>query len=266
MCYSIKPCKEACFFVINEEEAGHHEAHDTLEIFTNTNMSQKLATFVTQRKTSSSLGLHPMMKQPRLPGAEKFKFASSDKPLSSTNITLNHSKYRPLSISQTSEPSVPSPHHVFHSRTSSISSQNELRPMSSTLSVPTLNRNDSKRRAVLPITCKKTSRMLTNTNVELTVDPADLSSEENGRSPRLSLDSTRVPSCPNLETSSRSLNSSKTSLDTYFRKMSLQNSTIRELPPNFDWKNIRASPSRLSASCSSSCSSEENVWVLREDL
>ncbi|GBM10692.1 hypothetical protein AVEN_7958-1 [Araneus ventricosus] len=207
-----------------------------------------------------------MMKQPRLPGAEKFKFASSDKPLSATHITLNHSKYRPLSISQTSEPSVPSPHHVFHSRTSSISSQNELRPMSSTLSVPTLNRNDSKRRAVLPITCKKTSRMLTNTNVELTVDPADLSSEENGKSPRLSLDSTRVPSCPNLESSSRSLNSSKTSLDTYFRKMSLQNSTIRELPPNFDWKNIRASPSRLSASCSSSCSSEENVWVLREDL
>ncbi|GIY95435.1 uncharacterized protein CEXT_602611 [Caerostris extrusa] len=225
----------------------------------------KVATFVTQRKSSSPLSLHSMMKQPRLPGTEKFKFASSDKPLTTNHISLNNSKYRLSSISHGNEHNMAPSHYVFHSRTSSISSQNELKPMSATLSVPTLNRSDSKRRAVLPITCKKTSRMLTNTNVELTVDPADLSSEDNGKSSRRNLDSTRIPSCPNLETSSRSLNSSKTSLDTYFRKMSLQNPTIRELPPDFDWKNIRASPSRLSASCSSSCSSEENVWVLRED-
>ncbi|GFW64105.1 uncharacterized protein TNCV_708101 [Trichonephila clavipes] len=225
-----------------------------------------LATFGSLSNLPIPLRLDSTMKQPRLPGTEKFKFASSDKPITPTHITVNNnSKYRPLSVSQSNESNVPPSHFVFHSRTSSISSQSDLRPMSTTLSVPLLNRSDSKRRAVLPITCKKTSRMLTNTNVELNVDHADLYADENGKSPRLSLDSTRIPSCPNLETSSRSLNASKTSLDTYFRKMSLQNSTIREIPANFDWKNIRASPSRLSASCSSSCSSEENVWVLRED-
>lgn len=202
----------------------------------------------TNEKSSPFMGLHTIMKQPRLPGTEKFKFSTD--------------KHRPQSMSQASDTTV-TPQYVFHSRTSSVSSQSELRPMSTTMSVPTLYRNDSKRRAVLPITCKKTSRMLTNTNLELNVDQVDIIADGtiklNGRS------STRVPSCPNLESSPRSLTSSKTSLDTYFRKMSLQNSMIRELPPNFDWKNIRASPSRLSASCSSCCSSEENVWVLRED-
>lgn len=202
-----------------------------------------------------------MMKQPRLPGAEKFKFANSDKTMSSNHIVTSPKQRLSASLSQSSEQSI-TPHYIFHSRTSPSGSQGELSTITSTMSVPVLNRSDSRRRAVLPITCKKTSRMLNNTNLELNVDHADLISEDAVK-PRL--DSNRVPSCPNLETSSRSLNASKTSLDTYFRKMSLQNSTIREVPANFDWKNIRASPSRLSASCSSSCSSEENVWVLRED-
>lgn len=200
------------------------------------------------------------MKQPRLPGAEKFKFSNQDKSMRSSHISISCPKQRLSTLSQSSEPCV-APQFIFHSRTSPSSSQTELNTISPTLSVPALNRSDSRRRAVLPITCKKTSRMLNNTNLELNVDPADLISEE----PRkVRLDTNRVPSCPNLETSSRSLTSSKTSLDTYFRKMSLQNPAIREIPANFDWQNIRASPSRLSASCSSSCSSEENVWVLRE--
>ncbi|XP_035224887.1 uncharacterized protein LOC118197486 [Stegodyphus dumicola] len=205
------------------------------------------------------------MKQPRLPGAEKFKFASSEKPLSSSHITITSPKRISLSNNHGSDHSNSSHQYLFHSRSSSSCSQNELSSMTSTLSVPTLNRSDSRRRAVLPITCKKTSRMLTNTNLELNVDHADIIADDVVKTSRLNLDSNRVPSCPNLETSSRSLTASKTSLDTHFRKMSLQNSTIRELPPDFDWKNIRASPSKLSASCSSSCSSEENVWVLRED-
>lgn len=196
------------------------------------------------------MGLHTVIKPPRLPGTEKFKFSTTAE------------KHRPLSESQASETTV-TPQYMFHSRTSSISSQSDLRPIASTKSVPALNRHDSKRRAVLPITCKKTSRMLTNTNLELSVDPADIIPSDTAK--RNVRNSTRVPSCPNLESSPRSLNSSKSSLDTHFRKMSLQNPIIRELPKDFDWKNIRASPSRLSASCSSCCSSEENVWVLRED-
>ncbi|XP_054709827.1 uncharacterized protein LOC129219456 [Uloborus diversus] len=198
------------------------------------------------------------MKQPRLPGAEKFRFSTCERIPSSTNLTVTNPR-RLSSISQTSETDSSS-HFIYQSRSSPNGSQGEI---SSITSFPTLIRTESKRRAVLPITCKKTSRMLNNTNLELNVNHADLVSEDSVKLKRL--DSIRVPSCPNLETSNRSLNSSKSSLDTYFRKMSLQNSTIRETPCNFDWKNIRASPSRLSASCSSSCSSEENVWVLRED-
>lgn len=201
------------------------------------------------------------MKQPRLPGAEKFKFASPYKASHFPDMSVN-AKQRLSLVSQSSEQSI-SPYIMYTSRTSPCGSQGELASITSTKSVPILNRSDSKRRAVLPITCKKTSRMLNNTNLELNVNPADIISDD---AVKQRLDASRVPSCPNLETSSRSLNSSKTSLDTYFRKMSLQNSTIREMPTNFDWKNIRASPSRLSASCSSSCSSEENVWVMREDL
>ncbi|KAG8181941.1 hypothetical protein JTE90_000052 [Oedothorax gibbosus] len=212
-----------------------------------------VATSVTYKheEPPAFMGLHTIMKQPRLPGTEKFRFSTTGE------------KHRPLSESQASETTV-TPQYVFHSRTSSISSQSDLRPIASTMSVPALNRHDSKRRAVLPITCKKTSRMLTNTNLELNVDPADIIPDEAVKR-HVRITSTRVPSCPNLESSHRSLNSSKSSLDTHFRKMSLQNPIIRELPKDFDWKNIRASPSRLSASCSSCCSSEENVWVLRED-
>lgn len=213
---------------------------------------------ITSGSSWASVDSYPTMKQPRLPGAEKFKFANQAKTIRSFSLSKTNQKQRLSTVSQSSEPPF-----IFHSRTSPSSSQNELSTISSTMSVPVLNRADSKRRAVLPITCKKTSRMLNNTNMELNVDPADLVSEDVMK-PRL--DTNRVPSCPNLETSSRSLTSSKSSLDTYFRKMSLQNPTIREIPSNFDWQNIRASPSRLSASCSSSCSSEENVWVLREDV
>ncbi|XP_015924209.1 uncharacterized protein [Parasteatoda tepidariorum] len=195
------------------------------------------------------------MKQPRLPGAEKFKFSSSDKPA----IHISSPKQRSLSVSQ----SFDNNSHKILSRRASCYSQSELSPSPS---ITMLNRSDSRRRAVLPITCKKTSRMLTNTNLELNVDIADTVSEEALKLNRLQIESNRVPSCPNLEASSRTFHSSKTSLDaSHLRKMSLQNSMIRDLPPDFDWKNIRAPVFRLSASCSSASSSEENIWVLREN-
>lgn len=203
------------------------------------------------------------MKQPRLPGAEKFKFSSplmSPPPPQSQSVSHDISPPIPLRGMEKSPSSV---------TTTPRYSQSDLSPLTPTLSVQSLHRTESRRRPVLPITCKKTSRMLTNTNLELNVDPAELVLDDS-KPTRPNLDvKNRVTSCPNLESSSRSLNSSKTSLDAYFRKMSLQNqNTICETSPsNVDWMNIRASPSRLSASCSSStCSSEENVWVLREDI
>lgn len=199
------------------------------------------------------------MKQPRLPGAEKFKFSS---PLKSESVTVSHDISPPMPLRSVEKSS-------SGMSTPSRYSQSDLSPLTTTLSVQSLHRTESRRRPVLPITCKKTSRMLTNTNLELNVDPTELVMDDS-KATRPNLDvKNRVTSCPNLESSSRSLNSSKTSLDAYFRKMSLQNqNTICETSPsNVDWMNIRASPSRLSASCSSStCSSEENVWVLREDI
>ncbi|XP_076367715.1 uncharacterized protein LOC143255633 isoform X2 [Tachypleus tridentatus] len=225
------------------------------------------------------------MKNPRLPGADKFKFsAESNYPLSADSSETDGSA---------------SPSLFVRGRPGRSSC-----PPLSTMSSQGFNRSDIRRKPVLPITSKKTSRVLNNTNMELNVDTVDTRTEDG--SSDIDRDLTKIPKPPSqfpiplnpMEPTDvlsegrkislpifRSLRSSTTNdksptfIDRNIHSKSISKSTDsnssrmmshltsqRQNDKSFNWMNYRSSTSssRLSMSSQSSCASEDDIWVLRK--
>ncbi|XP_076371845.1 uncharacterized protein LOC143257308 isoform X1 [Tachypleus tridentatus] len=152
-----------------------------------------------------------------------------------------------------------------------------------------------RRKPILPITCRKTSRVLNNSDLELTVEGLNLHNDV--YSPVISASSTLTSLSSGRKTGDVT-SSRRISLPVYgslrmrrshqkffeiheaFSDVGVLSGTVQEcvvdgpfhqrspahLNQEFDWMNYRSSThsSRMSTSSQSSCTSEDDVWIPRK--